>query len=66
MSEIPIGKGRLWICDLDLADCAGVDPAATLFRWNLYTAANDPFSTKDLVPMPSHEQLLNMPKGAAR
>ena len=63
MSEIPIGKGRLWICDLDVQDSAGVDPAAALFARNLMEAASDPDSTKTLKPVPAHEQFL---KGADR
>jgi hypothetical protein len=63
MSEIPIGKGRLWICDLDVQDSAKVDPAAALFARNLMDAASDPESTKDLKPVPTHEQFL---KGAER
>jgi hypothetical protein len=58
MSEIPIGKGRLWICDLDLQDCSSVDPAAKLFEQNLLAAAGDPESTKKLPTIGSHEELL--------
>lgn len=56
--EIPIGKGRLWVCDLALDSAIGVDPAARLFAENLYRAAADPDSTKNLKPMPTHEELL--------
>ena len=56
--RIPIGKGRLWICDLDVIDCSGVDPAAKLFEQNLYAAAADSESTKNLPVIPSHEELL--------
>ncbi len=63
MSEIPIGKGRLWIVDLDVQDSVGADPAADLFARNLIEAASDPESTKDLKPVPSHEEFL---KGADR
>ncbi|HEX8523909.1 MAG TPA: glycoside hydrolase family 2 TIM barrel-domain containing protein [Tepidisphaeraceae bacterium] len=58
LSEIPLGKGRLWICDLGIDASASVDPAARLFADNLYTAAADPDSTKTLQPVPSHEELL--------
>ena len=58
MSEIPLGQGRLWICDLDVEASYGTDPAARLFADNLYAAAADPNSTKDLQPVPSHEELL--------
>jgi hypothetical protein len=33
--EIPLGKGRLLVCDLDLLESAPVDPAARLFARNL-------------------------------
>jgi hypothetical protein len=58
MLEIPIGKGRLWICDLDIDACATVDPAARLMADNLYRAAADPNSTKNLPTVPTHEQML--------
>jgi len=58
VSEIPLGKGRLWICDLDIEASSDVDPAARIFADNLYKAAADPDSTKDLKPVPSHEELL--------
>ncbi len=58
LSEIPLGKGRLWICDLDLAASADLDPAARLVQDNLYRAAADPESTKNLQPVPPHEVLL--------
>lgn len=58
LSEIPLGKGRLWICDLDLAASADVDPAAALFRDNLLRAAADPLSTRTLPTVPTHEALL--------
>jgi hypothetical protein len=57
--EIPIGKGRLWVCDLALDSAVPIDPAARLFAENLYRAAADPDSTKNLKPMPSHEELCN-------
>ena len=56
--EIPIGKGRLWICDLDLESSINVDPAAQLFASNLFRAAADPKSTSKLVKIPTHEQML--------
>lgn len=46
--EIPVGKGRLWVCDLDVAASAGEDPAASLFLRNLLRAAADPGSTRRL------------------
>jgi hypothetical protein len=33
--EIPLGKGRLLVCDLDLFESADLDPAARLFARNL-------------------------------
>lgn len=62
MSEIPIGKGRLWICDVDFDASVGVDPVAQMFKDNLIQAAMDPNSTKDLKPVPSHEELLKNTK----
>jgi len=56
--ELRLGRGRLWICDLDLEECAGVDPAAKLFAVNLFRAAADPASTSSLPRVPSHEELL--------
>jgi len=58
LSEIPLGKGRLWICDLDIEASAGIDPAARLFADNLYRAAGDSESTRNLQPVPPHEVLL--------
>jgi hypothetical protein len=58
LSEIPIGKGRLWICDLDFAASAEIDPIARLVQDNLFAAAADPESTKTLPNIPSHEELL--------
>jgi hypothetical protein len=60
--EIPLGKGRLWICDLDLFQCLSTDPAARLFADNLFRAAADPASTANLPKVLSHEQLLARPK----
>jgi len=59
--EIPLGKGRLWICDLDLFECLSIDPAARLFADNLFRAAADPSSTASLPKLLSHEQLLAQP-----
>jgi hypothetical protein len=56
--ELPVGKGRLWVCNLELADSVGVDPVADLVFRNLVTAAADPNSTANLKPMPSHEDML--------
>jgi hypothetical protein len=56
--EIPVGKGRLWVCNLELADSVGVDPVADIVFRNLVTAAADPSSTASLKPMPSHEEML--------
>jgi hypothetical protein len=58
MSEIPIGKGRLWMCDFDLAASAELDPVARIFQDNLFRAAADPQSTKALPKVPTHEELL--------
>ena len=63
LCELPLGKGRLWICDLALAESIEVEPIARIFADNLYRAAADPESTKNLPKVPSHEELL---KGAAR
>jgi len=60
--EIPLGKGRLWICDLDLFECLSIDPVARLFADNLFRAAADPSSTASLPKLLSHEQLLARPK----
>jgi hypothetical protein len=59
--EIPLGKGRLWICDLDLFECLSLDPAARLFADNLFRAAADPSSTANLPKLLSHEELLARP-----
>jgi len=58
LCEVPIGKGRLWICNLDLDVSQDLDPAARIFADNLYRAAADPDSTKNLPKIPSHEELL--------
>jgi len=64
MSEIPLGTGRLWICDLDLEASAEVDPAARIVADNIYRAAGDADSTKNLQPVPPHEVLLKGMAGA--
>jgi hypothetical protein len=56
--EIPVGKGRIWVCDLDLEESVSVDPAARIFATNLLNAAADANSTKNLLRMPTHEELL--------
>jgi hypothetical protein len=56
--EIPHGKGRVWVCTLDLETCVGADPVADIVAANILRAAADPDSTKHLKPMPSHEQML--------
>ncbi|MDQ3179042.1 MAG: hypothetical protein M3Q33_00835, partial [Acidobacteriota bacterium] len=37
--EMPLGKGRVWICDLDLEESVAIDPAAQLLMLNLLRAA---------------------------
>ncbi len=63
--ELPVGKGRLWVCDLDLVSSLNVDPVADLVARNLVAAAADPESTQKLLPMPSHEEMLKgkLPSG---
>ena len=56
--EIPVGKGRIWVCDFDLEESVGIDPAARNFAENLLSAASDPNSTKNLIVMPTHEEML--------
>jgi hypothetical protein len=56
--ELSLGKGRLWVCDLDLETSGAVDPAARLFAGNLLRAAADPQSTRHLPSVPSHEASL--------
>jgi hypothetical protein len=58
LCEVPIGKGRLWICNFDLDASVDIDPAARIFADNLYKAAADPNSTKTLPKVPSHQELL--------
>src|SRR5205814_1155123 len=55
--EIPLSKGRLWVCDLDLEASIGIDPAARIFAENLLRAAADPGSTKNLPHVLSHDEL---------
>ncbi len=57
--EIPLGKGRLWFCDLDLETCVSLDPVARLLTENLLRAASDRSSTSKLPKVPSHEELLS-------
>jgi hypothetical protein len=61
--EIPLGKGRVWVCDFDLEESIAVDPAARIFAENLLNAAADPNSTKNLIKMPTHEEMLAGKKG---
>ncbi len=56
--EIPVGKGRVWVCDLDLEESIAVDPTARIFAENLLNAAADANSTRNLIKMPTHEELL--------
>jgi hypothetical protein len=56
--EIPLGKGRVWVCDLDLEESVRVDPAARLLAINMLRAAVDGSSTKHLPVVPSHEESL--------
>ncbi|MBA2302598.1 MAG: hypothetical protein H0W08_08185, partial [Acidobacteria bacterium] len=56
--EIPVGRGRVWVCDLDLEASVAVDPAARLFALNLLRAAADPSSTTTLPVVPSHQESL--------
>ncbi len=64
--EIPVGKGRVWVCDLDLEESVAIDPAARIFAENLLNAAADPNSTKDLIKMPTHEEMLAGEKVGAK
>jgi hypothetical protein len=64
--EIPVGKGRIWVCDLDLEESISIDPAARIFAENLLTAAADSNSTKNLFKMPTHEELLAGKKVGAK
>ena len=64
--EIPVGKGRVWVCDFDLEESVAVDPAARMFAENLLTAAADPNSTRNLIVMPTHEEMLAGKKIAAK
>jgi hypothetical protein len=57
--EVPLGKGRLWFCDLDLEASVPVDPIARIFAENLLRAAADPASTSKLPKVLSHEELLS-------
>jgi hypothetical protein len=56
--EIPVGKGRVWVCDFDLEESVSVDATARIFAENLLNAAADANSTKNLIKMPTHEEML--------
>jgi hypothetical protein len=56
--EIPLGRGRLWVCDLDFNASLGVDPAADLLMRNIQQAAGDPESTAHLPALPSHADMV--------
>ncbi|MEP6913564.1 MAG: glycoside hydrolase family 2 TIM barrel-domain containing protein [bacterium] len=56
--EIRLGKGRVWVCDLDLEESVRVDPAAHLVAINILRAAADPSSTNKLPVVPTHEASL--------
>ena len=56
--EIPVGQGRLWVCDLDFDASRGVDPAADLVWRNLQVAAGDKDSTAHLPDLPSHAEIV--------
>lgn len=64
--EIPVGKGRVWVCDFDLEESIAVDPAARIFAENLLNAAADANSTKNLIKMPTHEEMLAGKKAALK
>jgi hypothetical protein len=64
--EIPLGSGRLWVCDLDLASSIAIDPAAQRFALNLVRAAADSKSTSMLPKNRSHEELLQTNSADAR
>jgi len=46
--EITIGRGRVWVCGLDLERSVEVDPAARRFALNLIRAANPEFISGNL------------------
>jgi hypothetical protein len=64
--EIPLDKGRLWVCNLDLEASVEVDPAARLFAGNLLAAAADPESTRSLSDVPTHDEMLQGIRAAER
>lgn len=64
--EIPVGRGRVWICDFDLEESIAIDPAARMFAENLLNAASDADSTRNLIKMPTHEEMLAGKKVAAK
>ena len=57
--EIPVGRGRVWVCDLDLEESVAVDPAARLLAINLLRAAAHASSTNSLPRVPSHQERLS-------
>ncbi len=64
--EIPLGLGRVWVCDLDLEESVSIDPAARIFARNLLNAAADANSTRNLTKVPTHEELLAGKKVGAK
>jgi hypothetical protein len=50
-------RRRLWICGLAIADSIAID-SARIFGDNLYRAAADPDSTRNLPKVPSEQELL--------
>lgn len=64
--EIPVGRGRVWVCDLNLEESMRVDPAARLLAVNLLRAAADPSSTAALPVVPSHAESLTGRRAAVK
>jgi predicted TIM-barrel fold metal-dependent hydrolase len=64
--ELKIGKGRIWVCDLDFEETLPVDPIARQFAGNLFRAAADPESTSQLPKLLTHEELLARNKNLKR
>lgn len=62
--EIPAGKGRVWVCDLDFEESISLDPAARLLMLNLLRAAADPSSSRHLPSVPSHKDRLTANRGS--
>ncbi|HVV01896.1 MAG TPA: glycoside hydrolase family 2 TIM barrel-domain containing protein, partial [Verrucomicrobiae bacterium] len=56
--ELPCGRGRIWVCDLDFAASLAVDPVADIFIGNLFRSAAEPDSTSHLPRLRTHEELL--------